>query len=199
MVWERQEDPWEWQDGARASDGQYVRRAYDAAESSECPVRHRPLRFQTSGRCHSHAALFRDAPFLPDLYRSLRADERNRYHIPILIRSSHAEVVVPIHWDVWTNFQADCEEIKLLYDFKKDRNEYGFHHSHRSFLRVRQSDVRHDDDIWAIFFDALYNITPIIGFYSIVRLQGSAAHKYRFLPVCSLLGKQIMFFLYKLS
>ncbi|RAZ23570.1 ribonuclease J, partial [Klebsiella oxytoca] len=25
------------------------------------------------------------------------------------------KVVVPIHWDVWTNFQADCEEIKLLY------------------------------------------------------------------------------------
>ncbi len=37
------------------------------------------------------------------------------------------KVVVPIHWDVWTNFQADCEEIKLLYDFKKDRNEYRFH------------------------------------------------------------------------
>ena len=37
------------------------------------------------------------------------------------------KVVVPIHWDVWTNFQADCEEIKLLYDFKKDRNEYKFH------------------------------------------------------------------------
>ena len=36
-------------------------------------------------------------------------------------------VVIPIHWDVWTNFQADCEEIKLLYDFKKDRNEYRFH------------------------------------------------------------------------
>ena len=30
------------------------------------------------------------------------------------------KVVVPIHWDVWTNFQADGEEIRLLYDFKKD-------------------------------------------------------------------------------
>ena len=39
------------------------------------------------------------------------------------------KVVVPIHWDVWTNFQADCEEIRLLYDFKKDRNEYKFHRS----------------------------------------------------------------------
>ena len=37
------------------------------------------------------------------------------------------DVVVPIHWDVWTNFQADCEEIKLLYYFKKDRNAYKFH------------------------------------------------------------------------
>ena len=37
------------------------------------------------------------------------------------------KVVVPIHWDVWTNFQADCDEIKVLYDFKKDRNEYKFH------------------------------------------------------------------------
>jgi L-ascorbate 6-phosphate lactonase len=37
------------------------------------------------------------------------------------------KVVIPIHWDVWTNFQADCEEIRLLYDFKKDRNEYKFH------------------------------------------------------------------------
>lgn len=37
------------------------------------------------------------------------------------------KVVVPIHWDVWTNFQADCDEIKVLYDFKKDRNEYKFY------------------------------------------------------------------------
>ena len=37
------------------------------------------------------------------------------------------KVVIPIHWDVWTNFAPDCEEIHLLYDFKKDRNEYKFH------------------------------------------------------------------------
>ena len=37
------------------------------------------------------------------------------------------KVVIPIHWDVWTNFAPDCEEIRLLYDFKKDRNEYTFH------------------------------------------------------------------------
>lgn len=38
-----------------------------------------------------------------------------------------AKVLVPIHWDVWTNFAPDLEEIRLLYDFKKPRNEYGFH------------------------------------------------------------------------
>ena len=37
------------------------------------------------------------------------------------------KVVIPIHWDVWTNFEPDPEEIRLLYDFKKDRNEYRFH------------------------------------------------------------------------
>ena len=36
------------------------------------------------------------------------------------------KVVIPIHWDVWTNFAPDCEEIRMLYDFKKDRNEYQF-------------------------------------------------------------------------
>lgn len=30
------------------------------------------------------------------------------------------KVVVPIHWDVWTNFAPDCEEIRLLWDFKKE-------------------------------------------------------------------------------
>ncbi len=37
------------------------------------------------------------------------------------------EVVIPIHWDIWSNFQPDCNEIDLLYQFKKDRNEYRFH------------------------------------------------------------------------
>ena len=36
-------------------------------------------------------------------------------------------VVVPIHYDVWTNFMADPAEIKVLYDMKKDRLDYKFH------------------------------------------------------------------------
>ena len=39
----------------------------------------------------------------------------------------NCKVVVPIHWDVWTNFSPELEEIRLLWDFKKDRLEYKFH------------------------------------------------------------------------
>ncbi|MBS6062466.1 L-ascorbate 6-phosphate lactonase [Criibacterium bergeronii] len=37
------------------------------------------------------------------------------------------KVVIPIHYDVWTNFMPDLNEIKVLYDMKKDRLEYNFH------------------------------------------------------------------------
>ncbi len=37
------------------------------------------------------------------------------------------KVVIPIHYDVWTNFMADVNEIRVLYEMKKDRLGYGFH------------------------------------------------------------------------
>lgn len=37
-----------------------------------------------------------------------------------------AKVVIPIHWDVWTNFAADLREIEVLYQMRKDRLEYKF-------------------------------------------------------------------------
>ena len=37
------------------------------------------------------------------------------------------DVVIPIHYDVWTNFMADVNEIKVLYEMKKDRLDYKFH------------------------------------------------------------------------
>ena len=37
------------------------------------------------------------------------------------------KVVIPIHYDVWTNFMADINEIKVLYEMKKDRLGYEFH------------------------------------------------------------------------
>lgn len=54
-------------------------------------------------------------------------DKMSSVDILRMAENLQCKVVVPIHWDVWTNFQADCDEIKLLYDFKKDRNEYKFH------------------------------------------------------------------------
>ncbi|MDO5718523.1 MAG: L-ascorbate 6-phosphate lactonase [Tissierellia bacterium] len=37
------------------------------------------------------------------------------------------EVVIPIHYDVWTNFKADPKEILLLFDYRKDLLQYKFH------------------------------------------------------------------------
>jgi L-ascorbate 6-phosphate lactonase len=38
----------------------------------------------------------------------------------------NAQVVIPIHHDLWTNFQADPNEIRVLWDMKKDRLQYQF-------------------------------------------------------------------------
>ena len=54
-------------------------------------------------------------------------DKMTSVDILRMAENLQCKVVVPIHWDVWTNFQTDCDEIKVLYDFKKDRNEYKFH------------------------------------------------------------------------
>ena len=37
------------------------------------------------------------------------------------------KVVIPIHYDVWTNFKADPNEILMLYRYKKDVLNYQFH------------------------------------------------------------------------
>jgi L-ascorbate 6-phosphate lactonase len=36
------------------------------------------------------------------------------------------QVVIPIHHDIWTNFQADPMEIKVLWQMRKDRLKYKF-------------------------------------------------------------------------
>lgn len=37
-----------------------------------------------------------------------------------------AEVVIPVHHDIWTNFQADPNEIIVLWNMRKDRLQYTF-------------------------------------------------------------------------
>ncbi|GAA0182558.1 L-ascorbate 6-phosphate lactonase [Clostridium sediminicola] len=43
-----------------------------------------------------------------------------------MAESLRAEVIIPFHHDIWTNFQADPQEIKFLWDMKKDRLQYKF-------------------------------------------------------------------------
>jgi L-ascorbate 6-phosphate lactonase len=38
----------------------------------------------------------------------------------------NAEVIIPIHHDIWTNFQADPNEILVLWNMRKDRLQYCF-------------------------------------------------------------------------
>jgi hypothetical protein len=38
----------------------------------------------------------------------------------------NAKVVIPFHHDIWSNFQADPQEIRVLWNMKKDRLQYGF-------------------------------------------------------------------------
>lgn len=38
-----------------------------------------------------------------------------------------AKLVVPLHWDVWTNTLGDPNEILALYDYRKERFRYQFH------------------------------------------------------------------------
>jgi len=54
-------------------------------------------------------------------------DKMTSIDILRMAEALRCKVVIPIHWDVWTNFAAEPEEINLLYNFKKDRNEYQFH------------------------------------------------------------------------
>ncbi len=43
-----------------------------------------------------------------------------------MAESLRAQVVIPIHHDIWSNFQADPQEIRVLWEMKKDRLSYGF-------------------------------------------------------------------------
>ena len=38
----------------------------------------------------------------------------------------NTEVIIPMHHDIWTNFQADPNEILVLWNMRKDRLQYGF-------------------------------------------------------------------------
>ncbi|WP_314063660.1 L-ascorbate 6-phosphate lactonase [uncultured Vagococcus sp.] len=43
-----------------------------------------------------------------------------------MAESLKAKVVIPVHYDIWSNFMADPKEITLLWNAKKDRLNYEF-------------------------------------------------------------------------
>ena len=43
-----------------------------------------------------------------------------------MAESLNTKVVIPFHHDIWSNFQADPQEIRVLWNMKKDRLKYGF-------------------------------------------------------------------------
>ncbi len=55
------------------------------------------------------------------------ADKMTSCDILRMAEALQTKVVIPIHYDVWSNFMADVNEIRVLYDMKKDRLGYKFH------------------------------------------------------------------------
>lgn len=55
------------------------------------------------------------------------ADKMTSVDILRMAEALKTKVVIPIHYDVWTNFMADVNEIKVLYNMKKERLDYQFH------------------------------------------------------------------------
>lgn len=53
-------------------------------------------------------------------------DKMTSVDILRMAEALNCEVVIPFHYDVWTNFKADPEEILMLYKFKKDYLQYKF-------------------------------------------------------------------------
>lgn len=43
-----------------------------------------------------------------------------------MAESLKAKVVIPVHYDIWSNFMADPKEITMLWEMKKNRLKYGF-------------------------------------------------------------------------
>lgn len=44
-----------------------------------------------------------------------------------MAEATDCKVVIPLHYDVWSNFKADPKEILYLYEYKKNVLQYKFH------------------------------------------------------------------------
>lgn len=82
----------------------------------------------------------------------------------------NAEVIIPIHHDIWTNFQADPNEILVLWNMRKDRLQYCF----KPFIwQVGGKYVYPDDKNKIIYqyprgFDDAFALEPDLPFKSML-------------------------------
>jgi L-ascorbate 6-phosphate lactonase len=53
-------------------------------------------------------------------------DKMTSVDILRMAEALRCKVVIPIHYDIWTNFMADPNEILALYDMRKYRLDYQF-------------------------------------------------------------------------
>lgn len=53
-------------------------------------------------------------------------DKLTSFDILRMAECLKTEVVIPIHHDIWSNFQADTNEILVLWNMRKDRLQYSF-------------------------------------------------------------------------
>ena len=53
-------------------------------------------------------------------------DKMTSIDILRMAEALRCKVVIPVHYDVWTNFKADPEEILMLYDYRKYKMQYAF-------------------------------------------------------------------------
>ncbi len=53
-------------------------------------------------------------------------DKMTSIDILRMAEALQCKVVIPFHYDVWTNFKADPQEINMLYEYKKDVLQYQF-------------------------------------------------------------------------
>jgi L-ascorbate 6-phosphate lactonase len=54
------------------------------------------------------------------------ADKMTSIDLLRMAEALRCKVVIPLHYDVWTNFMADTNEITTLYEMRKDRLNYQF-------------------------------------------------------------------------
>jgi L-ascorbate 6-phosphate lactonase len=53
-------------------------------------------------------------------------DKMTSIDILRMAEALNTKVVIPLHYDIWTNFKADPKEILMLFDYKKDVLQYKF-------------------------------------------------------------------------